>query len=454
LGINKTIPRYIPCHIHNFDRNPIIKANLSKEEIFNIKVLGSVYPFRTNNYIIEELIDWKKVPDDPIYRLVFPHLDMLNEHDFAEMAYLLHMGSGKTKIESKANSIRQRLNPHPGEQVTANIPEINGNRLEGIQHKYQETVLFFPKQAQTCHAYCSFCFRWPQFVNSSLYRFQNDDVNTLISYLKRNPEVSDILFTGGDPLIMRTNLLKRYIEPLIEADLPNLKNLRIGSKVLGFWPFRLSEGNPDADDLLTLFERVINSGKHLTLMSHISHPVELSTPIVKDVICRLRNIGVTLRTQSPIVKHVNDSHSLWKDMLSLQVQLGLIPYYMFIARNTGAQNYFSVPLAEAYRVFSKAIRNVSGLAKTVRGPVMSTKFGKILIQGISSIGGQKLFHLSFIQARNQDWINKPFFAKYDENARWLDELIPYFHQAEYFSNLVFQELFEEENRVAQNLEYI
>jgi L-lysine 2,3-aminomutase len=58
-----------------------------------------------------------------------------------------------------------RLNPHPAGQLLLNAPRLHGRPLPGLQHKYQETVLFFPRQGQTCHAYCTYCFRWAQFVN-------------------------------------------------------------------------------------------------------------------------------------------------------------------------------------------------------------------------------------------------------------------------------------------------
>ena len=109
----------------------------------------------------------------------------------------------------------------------------------------------------------------------------------------------------------------------------------------------------------------------------------------------------------------------------MQTELGCIPYYMFINRDTGAQHYFGVPLFRAWEIFKNAYKNVTGLARTVRGPSMSTTLGKIQILGVSEIQNEKIFVLQFLQARNPEWVKQPFFAKYDEKATWFDELEPY-----------------------------
>ncbi len=110
----------------------------------------------------------------------------------------------------------------------------------------------------------------------------------------------------------------------------------------------------------------------------------------------------------------------------------MVPYYMFIERDTGAHDYFAVPLAEAYYIFTEAYASVSGLSKTVRGPSMSAGPGKVLVVGIVEKYGEKQFILKLIQARNPDLINIPFFAKYDEKATWLDGLKPAFGEEKFF----------------------
>jgi len=98
---------------------------------------------------------------------------------------------------------------------------------------------------------------------------------------------------------------------------------------------------------------------------------------------------------------------------------------MFVPRDTGAQNYFGVPLVKSQEIFRGAYQRVSGLARTVRGPSMSANPGKIQVLGIVDVGKKKAIALRFLQGRNPDWVQKPFLAKYDEKAIWIDELKPF-----------------------------
>jgi len=107
---------------------------------------------------------------------------------------------------------------------------------------------------------------------------------------------------------------------------------------------------------------------------------------------------------------------------------------MFVVRDTGAQHYFGVPLVKAYEIFSKAYSSVSGLARTVRGPSMSATPGKVQVVGTSKINDQKILVLRFLQGRNPNWVDQPFFAKYDENAIWLDDLKPAFEEKFFFED--------------------
>lgn len=397
----------------------------------DIEVVGQVLPFKTNNFVVDHLIDWTHVPEDPLFVLTFPQRDMLLPHHYAEIAGLVQSGAEPAAIKEAANRIRLQLNPHPAGQISHNVPALEGEQLDGMQHKYRETVLFFPSQGQTCHAYCSFCFRWPQFVGMSELKFASREVDRLVDYLQANPQISDVLFTGGDPLIMSARHLAEYIEPLLDADLPNLRHIRIGTKALSYWPYKFLTDD-DAQDLLALFRKVGERGKHLALMAHFNHPRELEPEPVRQAIAQVRQTGALIRTQSPLLRHINDDPELWREMWARQVLLGCVPYYMFVARDTGAQHYFAVPLVRAWEIFREAYQRVSGLCRTVRGPSMSANPGKVQLLGISEVAGEKVMQLRFIQGRNPDWVHRPFFAKFDDQATWLNELKPAFGEARFF----------------------
>jgi KamA family protein len=416
--------------LNNFKSIPQVQ-NLPDDVIEAIDVVGNVLPFKTNNYVVENLINWDQVPNDPIFILTFPQKDMLLPHHYKKMEGLVKNQASKSEIKTAANEIRLELNPHPAGQLEHNVPMFGEEKLFGMQHKYRETTLFFPSQGQTCHAYCTFCFRWPQFVGMDDLKFASKQAEHLVDYIKEHKEVTDVLFTGGDPLIMKTKYLENYIRPLIEANIENLRNIRIGTKALGYWPYRFTTDD-DADELLSLFEDIKKAGKHLAFMAHFNHSVELEGDAVATAIQRVLNTGAVIRTQSPLLKHINNDPNVWADMWKKQVVLGCIPYYMFVARNTGAQHYFSVPLIDAWKLFREAYKSVSGISRTVRGPSMSALPGKIQVIGVGGVAGEDVITLRMIQGRNPDWVAKPFFAKYDEKAIWYTDLVPAFGEDKFF----------------------
>merc|ERR1719298_361068 len=260
------------------------------------------------------------------------------------------------KIKDAVDEIREDLNPHPAGQKALNAPKKED--LTGVQHKYSETVLFFPAAGQTCHAYCTYCFRWAQFI-------------------------------GGDPMFMKTRLIKEYFEPFKDPDfLPHIKNLRIGTRALTFWPQRFTTDD-DADALMTTLREVKEiGGRHIAIMAHLSHVRELQTEKVRAAIMRLKQeAGVVIRSQSPVMRGINDDAEVWAQKWREEVRLGIVPYYMFMARDTGAQAFFDVPLVRAQKLYSDAIRSTSGLCRTARGPSMSCTPGKVEVLGTQNIMG-------------------------------------------------------------------
>ena len=405
---------------------------LSEEVRFDMRVVSQVLPFRTNSYVLDNLIDWTQVPNDPIFRLNFMHRDMLQPKEFNAIANALIQKKSNKELKNIVFKVRKKLNPHPAGQMTENVPKWNGVPVSGIQHKYRETCLVFPANSQTCFAYCTFCFRWPQFVElDKNVKFSTDPSKQYLNYIRYHPEITDILITGGDPMIMNAKNLEKFIEPFLGVGFEHIQNIRIGTKVLGHWPYRFLSDS-DADDILRLYERIVKSGKHLAIMSHFTHPAELDTAPVKKAVKRIRSTGAIIRTQSPLVHHINNAPEIWAEMWRKQVAMGMIPYYMFIERDTGPRNYFEVPLHRALHVYKNAIEHVSGLARTVRGPSMSTFYGKVCIEGITKINKEEVFVLNFLQGRNAKWVKQPFFAEYDDSAVWLDDLKPAFGKRKFF----------------------
>ena len=175
-----------------------------------------------------------------------------------------------------------------------------------------------------------YCFRWAQFIGDTDLRFAQKDAGSLFDYLAEHEEVTDILFTGGDPMFMKTRMFKQYFEPFTDPDfLPHIANIRIGTRALTFWPQRFTTDD-DATELHTLLREVKEVGKrHVAIMSHLGHVRELQTDKVREAIHRLKQeAGCIIRSQSPVMRGINDDAEVWAEKWRTEVQLGIVPYYM------------------------------------------------------------------------------------------------------------------------------
>jgi L-lysine 2,3-aminomutase len=185
---------------------------------------------------------------------------MLAPAVYERMAKALREDWPRERTQALAAELRAKLNPHPAGQMQMNIPlDAEGDQFNGLQHKYRETVLFFPSQGQTCHSYCTFCFRWAQFVGDKALRMASTEAERLHAYLQAHHEVSDLLITGGDPMVMKTRHLRNYLDPLLEPRFAHVRTIRIGTKALTFWPHRFVSDD-DADELIDLLQRLVEAG--------------------------------------------------------------------------------------------------------------------------------------------------------------------------------------------------
>ncbi|MEU3572902.1 lysine 2,3-aminomutase [Kitasatospora sp. NPDC036755] len=395
------------------------KYGLSPEIREALDIASLVLPFRVNDYVLQQLIDWSAIPEDPIFQLVFPQRGMLRAEDERRLAELSRDKADAPLLRAEVQRIRDALNPHPSGQKQLNVPREHGEEIPGLQHKYRETVLYFPSQGQTCHSYCTYCFRWAQFVGDADLKFAAPSPEGLVRYLGGHPEVSDVLVTGGDPMVMSTERLRSHLEPLL--GLESVRTIRIGTKSVAYWPYRFLT-DPDADELLRLFERIVAGGRNVAVMAHFSHPRELENDVARRAIARIRSTGALVYGQAPLIAKVNDSAAVWARMWRAELAAGIVPYYLFVERDTGPYDYFKVPLTRALEIFQGAYRDLPGLARTVRGPIMSATPGKIVVDGVEEGPDGRFFRLRMLQARDASLVGRPFRTRYDEDAAWIDGL--------------------------------
>jgi KamA family protein len=342
---------------------------LTDAERRRLAPVADKYAFRLNEYYLK-LINWDD-PNDPIRRLVVP-----NDQE------LLEWGRLDASEEASHTPVR------------------------GCQHKYSDTALLLVNEV--CGAYCRYCFRKRLFMND------NDDASTDYSaglrYIAEHEEITNVLLTGGDPLIMSTRRLSQIISDV--SAVPHVRIIRIGSKMVAFNPFRVL----DDPELLQLIREYCESGTQIYIMNHFDHPRELTTE-ARMALQLLLKAGAQIVNQCPIIRGVNDRPQTFATLFRELSFMGCPPYYVFQGRPTAGNAPYEVPIVEGYRIFTKANRLVSGLAKRARF-AMSHATGKIEICGLDD----RYIYMRYHRAHLPEDYGKMVIALRDENAYWLDQL--------------------------------
>ena len=353
-----------PKYLTRLDQIP----QLTTEEKSQLEEVSEKFVFRTNDYY-QSLIDWDD-PNDPIRRIVMPDVQELDEWG--------------------------QLDASNEEKYT---------KVKGLEHKYTSTALLLVNEV--CAAYCRFCFRKRLFMN------ENDEVTKDISeglnYIREHKEISNVLLTGGDPLIMSTSKLEPIIHKLRQLDHVNI--IRIGTKIPAFNPFRIIND----PSLLKMIEKYSTHDKKIYIMAHFNHPRELTRKAVEGLNL-LMKAGATLVNQTPLIRGVNDDHKVLGELFSQLSFMGVPPYYVFLCRPTLGNETYAVPVEEGYQIFEHARTLCSGLGKRAR-LVMSHETGKVEVVGMTKT--QVFF--KYIRAAVDE--NGAKFMAFNKNpqALWLDD---------------------------------
>jgi KamA family protein len=306
--------------------------HLNEQEKGELKKVADKFAFRCNDYYLS-LINWDD-PNDPIRRIVIPNMRELKEWG--------------------------RLDPSD-EKVYTVIP--------GLEHKYNSTVLMLV--SNVCGGICRYCFRKRVFINSQQEYLH--DLPAALRYLWDHTEVTNVLLTGGDALVLTTSRLEDIIKPVREIE--HIRIIRIGTRIPAFDPYRIID-DPALVEMLAAYS---TERRKIYVMTHFVHPRELTDPAIKAVDL-LQKAGVKVANQMPLIRGVNDNPTVLADLLAELSFIGAIPYYIFQCRPASGNKTYTVPIETGYEIVEQAKAMVSGLAKRVRF-VMSHSTGKIEIVG-------------------------------------------------------------------------
>ena len=352
------------CYYTDINQIP----HLSEEEKQKLEPIAERFPFRGNDYYLS-LINWDE-PADPIRRTIIPSADELEPWG--------------------------RLDPSNEHAYTV---------LPGVEHKYNSTVLLLV--SRVCDGICRYCFR------KRLFGQEKEDVlrdlPAAMEYIRSHPEVTNVLLTGGDPLVLSTRKLERILTSL--RQIPHVQIIRIGTRMPVFNPYRIL----DDVELLDLLSRCSLPDKRVYVMTHFSHPREL-TPAALEAAERLQRAGVILCNQCPLIRGVNDNPQTLACLMRKCSFAGIVPYYLFQCRPALGNHAYTVPIEEGYDILMRASAMVSGLAKRLRF-VMSHSTGKLEI--LAKIDGQIYF--KYHRAADDKDSGRILVCRSNPQACWLDD---------------------------------
>lgn len=339
-----------------------------REEFEQMESVEKKFPFASNDYYLS-LMD-STDPQDPIRRIIMP-----------DPRELMHEGS---------------LDPSAEESYTV---------LPGLQHKYPQTALVLINNQ--CAGICRFCFRKRLFKDATPPPVCN--ICQAVDYLQDKPEVSNVLLSGGDPLLMNPSDLDHVFTKLRE--LSHIPIIRVGTKVPAYDPARIVK-NPD---LVEVLQKHSYDDRKTYVVSHFNHPVEI-TDTARDAISCMKHAGVEMISQTPMIRGVNDDPRVLSTLLQKLSFLGVSPYYVFQCRPTAGNRHLTVPIERGLEIFGQAQALCSGLAKRARF-IMSHKTGKIEIIGKT----QKHVYMRYHQAASPEDLNTMLVYRTNPQARWFDD---------------------------------
>ena len=283
--------------------------------------------------------------------------------------------------------------------------ESDNTVVKGIQHKYTPTALMMV--SEVCGGVCRYCFRKRIFLDTESETVE--DNHEALEYIKNNPVISNVLLTGGDPLMLKTSRLEKIIQQLRE--IKHVKIIRIGTRMPAFNPYRILNDS----SLLEMIEKYSTKNKRIYIMTHFSHSRELTDAAI-EAVSLLMNTGAVLANQTPILRGVNDNPDELSKLLNRLAETGIAPYYVFQCRPTKGNFMFSVPIEESLKIIEQAKIKCSGLAKRMKF-IMSHKSGKIEI--IAS--DEKYTYMKYHQAADPKNLDRFMIFNKNPAARWLED---------------------------------
>jgi lysine 2,3-aminomutase len=219
--------------------------------------------------------------------------------------------------------------------------------VKGIVHRYPDRVLFKP--VSVCAVYCRYCFR-REMIGPQAGVLRPEERKAALAYIRENPQIWEVILTGGDPLVLSSRQISEIMEDL--AAIPHVKVVRLHTRVPVADPARIT------DKLLSALQA---SGKAVYLAVHINHAQEI-TDSVRETFARLHKAGINLLSQSVLLKGVNDSAETLATLMRELVCLNVKPYYLHHPDLAPGTSHFRLSIKEGQAIMRELLGRLSGIA--------------------------------------------------------------------------------------------
>lgn len=216
--------------------------------------------------------------------------------------------------------------------------------IPNLIHRYRSKVIIIA--TNQCACYCQFCTR-QRITRSGEISLNNFE--KILDYIKKHPEIEDVLVTGGDPLVLSTNKIINILQEI--EKIKNVKIIRIGTRIPITLPQRINI------ELVNELKRIT----HLYINIHINHPDEL-TIMSKNAILSLANAGIPLGSQSVLLKGINDNYNILKNLFEELIQIKVKPYYLYQCDKVKGCEDFIVDVQKGIDIINKLCNQISGFA--------------------------------------------------------------------------------------------
>jgi len=311
--------------------------DLSEREAREIADVIRQFPVNIPRYYLS-LID-QADPNDPIKKMCFPSMEEL----------VVAGSMGETTRDPYGDDKHDKGN--------------------GVLQKYDYSVLIVT--TESCAMFCRHCFRRRIVGRKTDHILQNFEA--AVEYVASHPDVTNVILSGGDPLMLPTPLLRTLLMAL--AEIEHLGFVRIGSRTPVTYPCRIFE-----DELIELFTE-FSSKKTLYLPTHFNHAKEI-TPAAAEAVRRLRMAGVTVNNQAVLLRGVNDRPEDLKALMDGLLRIGVNPYYLYQCMPvSGVSHHFQVPLKQAVEIVDEARSGMDGYAKRFKF-ILGHDIGKLEVCGL------------------------------------------------------------------------